>query len=140
VGRASVRLGRLKSAPRWGFSGMSKIERTNSLREHFGEQRRSIAAERLSNLPLAQAVIEFNFQSERDFYEYDLWWKKVNVLRVPAHWQDEFGPTTQGSIGWDYPASASIFNFEKEAPVILKRKSGVPLSLGIPWGDLELCQ
>lgn len=120
--------------------GTSEDERTNILSTQFKEQRRGNVAERLANLSLAQAVVEFNLKSERDFYECGLWRKKVNVLRVPANWQDTFGPSTQGQIGWSYPVSANLFNFEKECPVLLERESGDPLSLGIPWVDLELCR
>lgn len=97
-------------------------------------------AERLATLPLADAVAGLELQRERDFFDAGLWFKKVKILRIPAHWQDTFGPTSQGRIGWNYPSCASLFNFEQECPVILDREPGNPLSLGIPWGDLELCK
>ncbi len=116
----------------------SRDERATLLKQQFNARRRAIVPERLAKLPLAQAVAEFHIQDERDFDVCGLWQHKVNVLRVPAHWQDTFGPTTQGRIGWNYPVSANLFNFEQECPVVLDRVSGLPLSLGIPWRDLEL--
>lgn len=118
----------------------SEGERLETLWKRYREQRLQGLAERLATLPLAQAVVGLELQSERDFHETGLLRKKVNVLRVPANWQETFGSTAQGRIGWNYPNSASLFNFEKECPVMLDRTADEPLSLGIPWGDLELCQ
>ena len=118
----------------------SEDERQDTLQTRYREQRQHGLVERLVTLPLAEAVAGLDLQRERDFYETGLWGKKVNVLRVPEHWQDSFGPTTQGRIGWNYPVSANLFDFQQECPVLLKRESGDPLSLGIAWGDLELCK
>ncbi len=117
----------------------SEDERQATLQTRYREQRLHGLAERLSTLPLVQAVAGLELKRERDFYEAGLLGKKVNVLRVPEHWQDTFGPTTQGCIGWSYPVSANLFNFDQECPVLLDRDTGNQLSLGIPWGDLELC-
>ncbi len=118
----------------------SEDERQATLQIRYRELRLHGLAERLATLPLVQAVAGLELKRERDFYEARLWGKKVNVLRVPEHWQDTFGTSTQGQIGWSYPVSANLFNFDQECPVLLDRESGNQLSLGIPWGDLELCK
>ena len=118
----------------------SEDKRQATLQTRYREQRLQGLVERFVMLPLAEAVAGLELKRERDFFETSLWGKKVNVLHVPAHWQDTFGPTTQGRIGWSYPASASLFDFDQECPVLLDRELADPLSLGIPWGDLELCK
>ena len=142
VGRWGLinRRGQILVAPMVMADGIAEEERTALIRECHNAQRQGIAANRLASLPLAEAVAGFELSRDRDFFAYGLWGRKVSVLRVPAHWQHEFGPTTQGEIGWCYPVSASLFDFEQEAPVILNRQEGEPLTLGIPWKDLELCR
>lgn len=131
------RHGRLLVEPIAFAQGTGEDERNAAIRERHRQYRCAQAA-RLEQLPLAEAVADFLLAGQRDFMDYGLWGRKVDVLRVPEHWRSVFGATTQGHIGWEYPVTASLFDFRKEAPVMLERPGQAPLALGIPWGDLAL--
>jgi hypothetical protein len=98
----------------------SEDERRATLQVHYREQRLQGLAERLATRPLAEVVAGLELKRERDFYETGLWGKKVNVLRVPAHWQDTFGPTTQGRIGWSYPRQRQPVRFRAGVPGVAR--------------------
>lgn len=129
--------GTLLVEPQAFDAAIGEDERIARLREGF-RQRRQQAAARLYRQPLAEVAGTLDLNGQRDFMEYGLWGRAVHVRRLPEHWQAVFGATTQGRIGWEYPVSASLFNFKIEAPVVLDHPGDAPLTLGIAWGDLEL--
>ncbi|MDD5387488.1 MAG: hypothetical protein PHQ22_09885 [Sulfuricurvum sp.] len=45
---------------------------------------------------------------------------------------------TQGHIGWEYPVSGDIFDFEVELPVVFEKIDGGSVSLEIRFEDLKL--
>ncbi len=61
----------------------------------------------------------------------------VEVLRLPdAHKDLILG--SKGVVGWEYSATSSIFGMSKELPMVLTKKNGSAVSLGIPFEDQRL--
>ncbi len=76
--------------------------------------------------------------NEKTLMDAGLWWRPVKLLEP----YDTLGVTipagTIGHISFSYPITASIFNFELEAPVSGLIKSDTSKVGGIPWHLLAL--
>jgi hypothetical protein len=63
---------------------------------------------------------------------------RVRVCGIIERYQEFLSDPTQGTIGWYYPVSGDIFDFEVELPAVFEKIDGGNVSLGINYEDLEL--
>ncbi|MDD5387331.1 MAG: WG repeat-containing protein [Sulfuricurvum sp.] len=78
--------------------------------------------------------------SQKDFMFARIWGARVQVraCEIIERYQEVLSDPTQGTIGWYYPVSGDIFDFEVELPVVFEKIDGGSVSLGINYEDLEL--
>lgn len=72
-----------------------------------------------------------------DLERMGLLYHRVEILDLPDAYKDLI-ESEDGYIGWEYPSTASIFDMSEELPVMLTKKDGTVLSLGISFGKLQL--
>lgn len=129
--------GKIRVAPFAIPDATTEDDITSALRAQDQQQRRA-QAQILNQRPLAEAVAHLTLRNQRDFMDLGLWGRKVQVVKLPEHWSQRIATPAVGHLGWDYSASASLFDFKAEAPVTFNQESGGPVVLGIPWDDLTL--
>jgi len=76
-------------------------------------------------------------KTEQDLVKMGLWYAKVGVVKLPSGY-DAIVEEDVGNIGWGYPVSADMFDMSVELPVILKKKNGEYVTLGIKYEDMIL--
>ncbi len=78
--------------------------------------------------------------SQKDFMFTRIWGARVRVraCEIIERYREFLTDPTQGTIGWYYPVSGDIFDFEVELPVVFEKIDGSSVSLGINYEDLEL--
>jgi len=70
-------------------------------------------------------------KTQVDLVEMGLWYASVGVLEVPKGFEEVIEDTGSGTISWEYPVSADIFDMSVELPVTFKKKDGEYVTLGI---------
>jgi len=90
-------------------------------------------------LTLPEYIALFDtFMTQSDLAEAGIWWHPVKVKKLPKHYEDIIKKEETYTIGWNYPASASMFDMTVELPVMFTKVDGSSLGLGIVLEDLEL--
>ena len=72
-----------------------------------------------------------------DLVKYGLWGLDVGVLEIPDKFKDLI-KNSSGTIGYNYPISADIFDMSIELPINFKKSNGEYVSLGIKFEDIVL--
>lgn len=80
------------------------------------------------------------FKSEKDLSQDGLFARDVKIkdCEILNKYKDLLENPNIGTIGWNYPNSASAFDMNIELPVQFKKIDGSDLTLGIGFEYLEL--
>ncbi len=104
--------------------------------EHIvAEEQREAKKRQRYTLSLTEYIKLFKpLKEEADLRKADLWNHSVSI---DERWSDFDGiikDKQSGTIGWEYPVTASVFDMTVEMPVVFEKVNGDSLSVGVPLG------
>ncbi len=118
---------------------MDETGRATFFLKHLKSDQASALQSHRYTLPLKEYLALFDtIESHKELEEAGLWYHPVKVTKIPERYRDVVVAQEHYMIGWDYPATASMFDMSVELPVIFTKKDGSSLTIGIGVEDLVL--